>query len=106
MTEEELLAETALEVEPLTPRSLQSMKRLEQQQNGPYDYSVHAVLKVQNGSRTSVKWNNKIGGAWRKGSFRIDVLSIEIDAAMDQYGATDFIEIKGWVRSTATRATR
>ena len=36
--------------EPYSPRTLSAMKRNKNEKNGPYQYSLRAVLKVQNGS--------------------------------------------------------
>ena len=103
---DEALEEFRLEDEAPTPRELAAIKKAEELKNGPYEYSVKAVLRVQNGSQTSTKWNNKIGGIHKKGSFDIHALNIDVDAAMEDYGINELTEIKGWVKSTHARATR
>ena len=82
------------------------MKRSEAIENGPHEYSLRACLKVQNGSHTSAKWSNKIGGLWKLGSFDINALLVEIDRVVEQYTLGEIVEIKGYVKSTANRSTR
>ena len=103
---DEALHEFNLEAEAPTPRSLARIKQAEEQKNGPYDYSVKAVLRVQNGSQILTKWHNKIGGVHRKGSFDIHALNLDLDAAMEGNGVNELVEIKGWVRSSHGRASR
>ena len=105
-TTEELLDETSFLMEPPTPRTMRTMKRDEARRDGTYDYSLAAVLKSQNGSTTTTKWSNKVGGVWKKGSFNVNVLNVELDAAKEQHNIVEMIEIRGWVKSTAGRATR
>lgn len=105
MTTEELVAEAELR-EPYSPRTLAAMKRDEDLRNGPYEYSVRAVLKVQNGSQTPTKWSNKIGGLHVKGSFDIHALNIDLDAAIEQHGVSELSEIRGWAKSTHSKGTR
>ena len=105
-TTDEALDEFNLEAEAPTPRSLARIKKLEDQKNGPYNYAVKAVLRVQNGSQVLTKWHNKIGGAHTKGSFDIHALNIELDTAMEANSVNEFVEIKGWVKSSHGRGTR
>lgn len=46
MTTPEPIDETDFVREPYSPKTLEAMKRDEEQKNGPYDYSVSACLKV------------------------------------------------------------
>lgn len=55
--------------------------------------ALKASLKQQNGSHTSTKWANKIGGGWQLGSFDIHVLNVEIDTAMEQYNIVELTDI-------------
>ncbi len=71
------------------------MKRDEELKNGPYKYSVRAVLRVQNGSQTPTKWSNKIGGLHVIGRFDIHALNIDLDAAIEQHGVSELSEIRG-----------
>ena len=92
--------------EPYSPRTLSAMKRGEKEKNGPYQYSLRAVLKVQNGSLAPTKWSNKIGGLHTKGNFDIHALNIDLDAAMEHNGVVELFEIRGWVKSTHSKGTR
>ncbi len=105
MTTEELLNEAELR-EPYSPRTLAAMKMDEELKNGPYEYSVRAVLRVQNGSQTPTKWSNKIGGLHVKGRFDIHALNIDLDAAIEQHGVSELSEIRGWAKSTHSKGTR
>ena len=104
-TTEEAMYEGTI-AEAHSPRTLAAMRKDEEWRNGPHEYSVRAVVRSQNGSHTSTKWNNKIGGLWKKGSFDINALTLEINTAMEGNGLIEFIEIRGWVKSTASRGTR
>ena len=92
--------------EQYSPRTLAVMRKDEELRKGPHEYSLRAVIRSQNGSYTSTKWSNKIGGLWKKGSFDINALNIEIDTAMEANGLVECIEIRGWVKSTHSRGTR
>ncbi|KAL6712989.1 hypothetical protein ACLMJK_009385 [Lecanora helva] len=86
-----------LENEPPTPLSLARMRDRKNKEEGPFDYCVEASLKVQ---------TNKIGARWYPGSFGMDTLCKEIHEAMDRNNIALPYEISGWVKSTASRATR
>ena len=84
-----LIDETDFVREPYSSKTLEAMKRDEEQKNGPNDYSVSACLKVKAGQRYQHLWANKIGGLFRKGSFNSHLLNIEIDKAKADKGVTE-----------------
>ena len=104
-TSEEMRDEIDLPM-PDSPRTVAAEKRDLEWRKGPHEYSLRAVLRAQNGSQTQCKWNNKIGGLWKKGNFDINALNLEIDSAMEDNGLSELSEIRGWVKSTAGRGTR